>query len=156
MKKSVLVLLVFVIPFACKKNKQGYTCPEVTITAPASEIATLQNYIYSSGITATQDPRGFFYNISTAGWGDKPDACSVVTVDYVGKLTNGNTFDSNTNTPLSLDYLIAGWREGLPLISAGGKITLYLPPSLGYGSSDYGDIPGNSILIFVIDLKNVN
>jgi FKBP-type peptidyl-prolyl cis-trans isomerase len=33
---------------------------------------------------------------------------------------------------------------------------LYLPPSLAYGSADYGNIPGNSILIFNIDLIAVN
>ncbi|MEY3433469.1 MAG: hypothetical protein RL131_1405, partial [Bacteroidota bacterium] len=41
---------------------------------------------------------------------------------------------------------------GLPLINAGGKIKLYLPPSLGYGSRAVGSIPANSVLIFEITL----
>jgi FKBP-type peptidyl-prolyl cis-trans isomerase FkpA len=45
-----------------------------------------------------------------------------------------------------------GWKLGLPLIKAGGKIKLYLPPSLGYGNSVSGNIPANSILVFEITL----
>ncbi|HAD33478.1 MAG TPA: FKBP-type peptidylprolyl isomerase, partial [Chitinophagaceae bacterium] len=51
-----------------------------------------------------------------------------------------------------LDGLIVGWQEGIPLIGAGGKIKLYLPPSLAYGSNANGNIPANSSLIFDIDL----
>jgi FKBP-type peptidyl-prolyl cis-trans isomerase FkpA len=47
------------------------------------------------------------------------------------------------------------------LIKAGGKIRLYCPPSLGYGSEVKRDgagntvIPANSILIFEVELTNV-
>jgi FKBP-type peptidyl-prolyl cis-trans isomerase FkpA len=57
-----------------------------------------------------------------------------------------------------LGTLIDGWKIGVPLIKKGGQIRLYIPPSLGYGSSDVRDnqgrviIPGNSILIFDITL----
>ena len=58
--------------------------------------------------------------------------------------------------------LIEGWKMGLPLIQKGGKIRLYIPPSLGYGPNDLKDrnnnvvIPGNSILIFDITLYDFN
>jgi FKBP-type peptidyl-prolyl cis-trans isomerase FkpA len=55
-----------------------------------------------------------------------------------------------------LGQLIVGWQKGLPLISSGGKITLYIPPSLGYGSAAAGSIPANSILIFDIELISVS
>jgi FKBP-type peptidyl-prolyl cis-trans isomerase len=48
-----------------------------------------------------------------------------------------------------------GWQYGLPLIKPGGKILLYLPPSLGYGSSPVGTIPANSVLIFEVQLVSV-
>jgi len=77
-------------------------------------------------------------------------------VNYGGKFTNGTQFDAANNVPFQLSRLVIGWQEGIPLIGTGGSITLYLPPSLGYGSADYGDIPGNSILIFDISLTAVN
>ena len=50
--------------------------------------------------------------------------------------------------------LLAGGRHSL--IAPGGSITLYLPPSLAYGSTAVGSIPANSILVFTIDLLAVN
>ncbi len=67
--------------------------------------------------------------------------------------TNGNVFDKSTApVAYSLLNLITGWKNGLPLIKKGGKIKLYIPPALGYGQNQYQSIPGNSILIFDIDL----
>jgi FKBP-type peptidyl-prolyl cis-trans isomerase FkpA len=51
--------------------------------------------------------------------------------------------------------LILGWQYGIPLVKAGGRIMLYLPPSLGYGSQSTGTIPANSVLIFDITLQGV-
>jgi len=82
----------------------------------------------------------------------------------MGRLTNGTVFDQSpaggTKT-FTLGGLIPGWQKGIPLISSGGKITLYIPPSLGYGSVDVKQnniviIPANSILIFEIDLVAVS
>ncbi len=77
---------------------------------------------------------------------------------YTGKLVNGTVFDqtpAGANATLVLGQLIVGWQKGLPLIGTGGKITLYIPPSLGYGSSAVGSVPANSILIFDIELAGI-
>ncbi|MBX7109170.1 MAG: FKBP-type peptidyl-prolyl cis-trans isomerase [Chitinophagales bacterium] len=152
--KPLFALLACIIIFGC--NKKDGNCPEVTITAPSAEVATLKSYLDAAGITAVEDDRGFFYTIASAGTGDYPTACSHVTVNYTGKLTNGITFDDGDNVSFSLSQLITGWQEGIPLIAEGGSITLYLPPSLAYGSAANGSIPANSNLIFIIDLKSVN
>ncbi|CAN5423433.1 hypothetical protein BH10BAC2_BH10BAC2_18740 [soil metagenome] len=154
MNKLVLVAGVLYISLsACKKETQE--CSPVTISAPAAEVDALRAYITAGGITATEDSRGFFYTINSAGSGNKPTACNAVTVNYVGKLTNGTTFDSGSGISFYLSQLILGWQEGIPLIAAGGSITLYLPPSLAYGSSGSGSIPPNSNLIFDITLVSV-
>ena len=69
---------------------------------------------------------------------------------------DGSTFDSGNGVEFPLSNLITGWQEGIPLLSPGGKITLYLPPSLAYGTNASGSIPRNSNLIFTIDLIKVN
>jgi FKBP-type peptidyl-prolyl cis-trans isomerase FkpA len=154
MSKRLLILIFAIVMVACG-TKDVPPCPAVTATAPATEVANLRAYIQGNNITATEDPRGFFYRIDNAGTGAKPTPCSGVTVNYVGTLTNGSTFDSGSDVSFSLSRLILGWQEGIPLIGAGGTIYLYLPPSLAYGSSPSGGIPPNSILIFKIDLTAV-
>ena len=154
MQKLGIVIFLSVIAFASCKKDDNRDCSPVTIAAPSSEVETLRAYLTSNSITATEDSRGFFYTINTAG-NTKPTVCNTVTVNYVGKLTNGTQFDAASNVTFALSRLVVGWQEGIPLIGTGGSITLYLPPSLGYGSVDYGDIPANSILIFNIDLGAV-
>ncbi|MEO6230989.1 MAG: FKBP-type peptidyl-prolyl cis-trans isomerase [Ferruginibacter sp.] len=164
MRTKLLLILVFSVTlFSCSKSKSDGSCGATlsTAVAPASEIAAVQAYITNNNITATQHSSGLFYSISASGTGTvAPVACSAVTVKYVGKLTNGNEFDnSNQNYPNGITFalanLISGWQIGIPLIKSGGSIILYLPPSLGYGSQANPGIPANSILIFEIQLVNV-
>jgi FKBP-type peptidyl-prolyl cis-trans isomerase FkpA len=77
-----------------------------------------------------------------------------VRATYIGKLTNGNQFDAGT-ADFGLNQVIRGWTNGIPLIKQGGKIHLYIPPSLGYGNQAQGPIPANSILIFDVTLDVV-
>lgn len=140
---------------SCTKSDED-RCKRVETTAPSGEVATLQAYISSSGISAVGDSRGFFYIIHRQGDDTKrPSICSNVRVSYTGRLTNGTQVDASNNASFTLGNLIPGWQEGIPLIGEGGSITLYLPPSLGYGAQARGNIPANSILVFQIDLLAV-
>ena len=152
-----LLLACALIVGGCSQgNQTPCTAAAVTTQAPPAEIATLKQFIESSKTTATADSRGFYYSIQSPGSGAKPTVCSNVTVNYAGKLTNGSTFDSGTGVSFGLDQLIVGWQEGIPLVAPGGSITLYLPPTLAYGSQEQNGIPANSILIFKIDLVKIN
>jgi FKBP-type peptidyl-prolyl cis-trans isomerase FkpA len=159
MIKRVLVFSAITLLFAsCLKSPDTKcTLTESTFVAPAAEVTTLQNYVYSVDPTATQHPSGFFYKISTAGTGTvTPAVCSNILVTYTGKLTNGTQFDQNTTGYSNyLGQLILGWQKGIPLIRKGGSIRLYIPPSLGYGATANGTIPANSILIFDVNLLDI-
>lgn len=155
----ILMIAASILFFSCGKKDTTCGYNDSATVAPASEVQTLQNYLSSNNITATAHPSGFYYTITTQGTG-KPivNLCSQVTVNYVGKLTNGNIFDQTSGSPrtFTLGELILGWQKGIPLISSGGSIRLYVPPSLGYGASGQPPIPGNAILIFDITLVDVN
>jgi len=162
LKKYIIGLVVISLFFGCKKADSSGTGCTVTnydpcaLKASASEIQAVKDYLAASNITATEHCSGLFYAIDAPGTGATPTLCSVVTVTYEGKLTNGTTFDSNTTgASFLLADLIEGWKVGIPLIKSGGSIRLYVPPTLGYGPNNYGSIPGNSILVFRIDLKGV-
>ncbi|HUS02534.1 MAG TPA: FKBP-type peptidyl-prolyl cis-trans isomerase [Chitinophagaceae bacterium] len=159
--KNILLgfILLSAVCLSCSKEE---TCNynDSAVTASASETTAVENYLTSANITGAQKhPSGFYYKITQAGTGSAVvNLCSNITIKYVGKLTNGTVFDQTTGTEtrtFKLGNLIVGWQKGIPLISSGGKITLYLPPSLGYGSAGGGPIPPNSILIFDIELVSV-
>ena len=68
--------------------------------------------------------------------------------DFDQSSSNGITF------PLS--GVIQGWQEGIPLFKEGGSGILLIPSALGYGSQSVGTIPANSVLIFDINLIDVD
>ena len=51
--------------------------------------------------------------------------------------------------------LIQGWLEALPLMKVGDEWTLFIPPQLGYGARDMGEIPPDSTLIFRLRLEGM-
>jgi len=158
---SLLFLTVSLCFFSCFKKDTGCSYQNDTSVAPATETQAVKKYLDSVGTSATLHSAGFYYNIISAGSGTAPDQCSRITVSYTGMLTNGYTFIQQTDALFTLGGLLPGWKQGLPLISKGGEIKLYVPPSLGYGSTpqynNSGDllVPANSILIFDINLVNV-
>jgi FKBP-type peptidyl-prolyl cis-trans isomerase FkpA len=157
MKKITVFTLGWAL-FLSSCNKENDSCnyDSCGTKAPDSEIATLQNYITSNSIAATMHCSGVFYSIQSAGTTGSPTACSNISVTYKGMLTNGTIFDQ-TATPVgfNLGMLVPAWRNVLPLIKGGGRIIMYVPPTLGYGSQANGPIPANSILIFEVDLVTV-
>lgn len=83
-------------------------------------------------------------------------------VHYVGRLQSGQVFDSSRDRgqpfafTLGAGDVIRGWDQGLVGMKVGGKRVLVIPPSLGYGAQGFGPIPGNSTLIFEVELLNVS
>ncbi len=160
--KNILLGFVILSTVLISCGKKDTTCnrTDSNVTASATEVTNLETYLSSASITsATKHPSGFYYKITQTGTGQLvANLCSVITIKYIGKLTNGTVFDqtpTGTAANFTLGQLITGWQKGVPLISVGGKITLYIPPSLGYGSNASGTIPANSILIFDIELVGV-
>ena len=104
---------------------------------------------------------GLQYKVVRSGPADgaKPAPIDTVTVNYEGKLVNGEVFDSSYErhepATFPLQGLVPAWQEALVMMRPGDEWTLYVPPSLGYGAEDKGPIPGNSVMIFRIALIDV-
>jgi peptidylprolyl isomerase len=89
--------------------------------------------------------------------GKHPTENDFVKVHYTGWLTNGKLFDSSVvrNEPIefSLKGVIAGWTEGVQLMTPGARFKFTIPSELGYGQQGSGgDIPPNATLIFEVEL----
>jgi FKBP-type peptidyl-prolyl cis-trans isomerase len=82
-----------------------------------------------------------------------------VSVQYRGKFLNGTEFDSSYShgkpAVIKPGMVIAGWREVLPLMSRGSKWRIFVPPDLGYGLTPPPSIPPNSLLIFEIEIVDI-
>ena len=86
-----------------------------------------------------------------------------VTVHYVGvSFSTGRQFDSSWDRnqpfdfPLGAGRVIKGWDFGVTGMREGGRRTLVIPPTLGYGSRGAGPIKPNETLVFVVDLVKVS
>jgi FKBP-type peptidyl-prolyl cis-trans isomerase FkpA len=107
----------------------------------------------------TVTPSGLAYRILRKSDGRKPAAGDHVLADYKGWLSDGKQFDNSYQrgkpTELHLDKVIAGWKEGLQLVGVGGMIELVIPPDLGYEDRDIPEIPANSTLHFIVELREI-
>ena len=106
-------------------------------------------------------PSGLQYEVLTEGSNKKPGLGSSVTTHYHGTLINGTVFDSSYQrgqpATFPVNGVIAGWTEALQLMGEGSKYRLYIPSDLAYGKRGAGrDIPGDTALIFDVELLKVN
>jgi len=149
MKKGFILLVIVLCFLSCKKKS----------TASQAELdeKIITNYISDHNLNATATGSGLYYVMTTVGTGAQPNINSNVTVNYKGSLKDGSIFDQTapSGATFSLKSVIKGWQEGIPLFKKGGKGMLLIPSALGYGNSATGSIPANSVLIFDIDLLNV-
>ena len=103
---------------------------------------------------------GLQYEVITEGTGDKPAATNTVKVHYKGTTIAGKVFDSSydrgTPAEFPLNRVIAGWTEGLQLMSVGSKYKFYIPYNLAYGERGAGqDIKPFETLIFEVELLEI-
>ncbi|WP_437291611.1 FKBP-type peptidyl-prolyl cis-trans isomerase [Sorangium sp. So ce406] len=96
------------------------------------------------------------------GTGAEAKHGQLVTVHYVGTLTNGSKFDSSRDRgqgfsfKLGAGQVIKGWDQGVAGMKIGGVRKLTIPPDLGYGARGFPPvIPPNSTLLFEVELLSV-
>jgi FKBP-type peptidyl-prolyl cis-trans isomerase len=124
-------------------------------------------YLAKNNLTgkAQKTANGVYVVTTQAGAGTMPTTGDDISVNYTGKLMNGKVFDSNLTSPqaggkpfqlkVGVGMVIPGWEEGIMKMRKGEKATLYIPSGLAYGPRGNPTIPANSVLIFDIDLLDV-
>ena len=103
---------------------------------------------------------GLQYEVLTAAEGKKPKATDKVKVHYEGTLIDGTVFDSSYRRgeaiSFGLNQVIAGWTEGVQLMSVGAKYKFFIPYNLAYGERGAGaQIPPYAALIFTVELLGI-
>ncbi len=101
-------------------------------------------------------PSGLQYIMIKEGKGAHPRRGEVVSIYYKGALPDGTViskrYANGKPATLSIDKYTKGMTEGISLLRPGGKIKIFIPPGLGYGSSANGVINKDSVLIYEIEL----
>lgn len=103
---------------------------------------------------------GLQYEVLRPGSGARPSSFNRVKVHYHGYLPDGTVFDSSVQrgqpATFGLNQVIAGWREGIPLMQEGAKYRFTVPPHLAYGERGMPPKIGpNQTLVFDVELLQV-
>ncbi len=137
----------------------------VLLVAAAVLPSVAQAEVVKGGKVVT-NKSGLKYIDEKAGTGAEAVPGKNVGVHYTGWLDDkgqkGQKFDSSLDRgqpfvfPLGAGRVIKGWDEGVAGMKVGGKRTLMIPASLGYGARGAGAaIPPNANLIFDVELLDV-
>jgi len=134
------------------EQKKRVAEQEIKLTEESTKF--LEENAKQPGVMTTES--GLQYQIIEPGTGKAPAPTDKVTVNYLGTMVDGKEFDSSykRGKPASfqLNGVIKGWTEGLQLIKEGGKIKLFIPPELAYGSR--GPL-AHRALIFDVELVSI-
>lgn len=135
----------------------------VMLAASAHNKTAAQEFLASNGkkpgVKTTAS--GLEYKIDKPGDANAPKISpeDEVTVNYRGKLLDGSEFDSSyahgQPATFPVTGVIKGWQEALVMMKPGAKWTLYVPPELAYGANPRPNIPGNSLLVFDVEVMSV-
>lgn len=106
---------------------------------------------------AKKSDKGIFYKVLKAGkGGPKPTPGDSVKVHYTGWTVDGRMFDSSVikgePAEFNLRGVIAGWTEGIPLMSVGDKFRFWIPDHMAYKGQP--DRP-QGMLVFDVELLEI-
>ena len=120
---------------------------------PAPPMPTAPSDVAAPPADSVKTPSGLASKVLTPGKGGaQPGATSVVTVHYTGWTTDGRGFDSSVvrgqPATFPLNRVIAGWTEGVQLMTVGEERRFWIPENLAYGGR-----PGKPAGMLVFDVE---
>jgi FKBP-type peptidyl-prolyl cis-trans isomerase FklB len=102
-------------------------------------------------------PSGVQYRIIDEGDGARPGMDSTVKVHYRGSKLDGLEFDSSfargVPEEFTVNSVLRGWQEVLPLMKTGATWQVFVPPEMAFGARGNPPVGPNEALMF--DLKLV-
>jgi hypothetical protein len=133
----------------------GTTAGSIT-TSRIGSVAPVLGSLRAAAVAIQSDPNmirttsGLMYKELVKGTGASYTSSSTgVRVNYKGYNSDGDLFDSGTNSSFSLSGVITGFAEGLKTMKVGGTSQFIIPADLAYGNN----APSNGKpIIFLVDL----
>jgi peptidylprolyl isomerase len=167
--KAIFFFAIVALFSACKEQEYVspyYQTPEQVEAQKKADEETIRKYFRANNVDTTKVTRtnsGLYHLTTKAGEGDLIKAGQQVTVHYIGKFVNNQTFDNSYSRANPIVFtvgvnpleVIKGWDEGMRLMRAGEEGFLYIPSYLAYGYYGSGSVPPNTVLIFDIKVLSV-
>ncbi len=155
MKYIVLVIVLVLVVLYLKRSSNNKELAAENIVIGNEFLAKNKSV---EGVIETAS--GLQYQVLQQGEGtEHPTARTKVKVHYHGTLLDGTVFDSSVerDSPISfgLNQVISGWTEGVQLMVVGDKFKFFIPSTLGYGNRAAGKIAPGSLLIFEVELLEI-
>ncbi len=150
MKKLLLVLSIFTLIAACKKDYDKIDKEKI------------EEYVAAKGLKTTALSSGVHFIIEKDGTGEKLKETDEIAVKYKGFLLDDKQFDDGDSSILIIAERIEGWRQALTEFKVGSKGKIIIPSTLGFGSQGAKNfagvevVPANAVLIYEIEVIRKN
>ncbi len=141
-RRLSIVLLVLVAAAAAGCGSSSPTAPQA-LDVPYSQT----DLAAGSGAEAVNGKR---LSVNYTGWLYDP-----ARPDHKGQQFDSSAGRGPYSFVLGAGQVIRGWDQGFSGMRVGGTRRLVVPPSLAYGSTGNGPIPGNATLVFDVELLAV-
>ena len=157
MMKNILLfasISFLILSVGCKEDSKVLSLDEQF----AIDVDIIDNYLEVNNIAAEIHESGIRYVEEVVGTGESPSSSTGVIVKYEASFLDGTFFDNNSlGINFDLSTLIEAWKQMIPEMKEGGKMTIYAPSVYCYGNADSNNqgIPPNSILVFEIELLSL-
>ena len=151
MKRFFTLLISLIVLTSCVQDS-----PNV------KQIANMKFFIENQaqeGINVIE--KGLHYAVLNSGDinSKSPELSDTITAHFHGTLTDGTVFwssvESNEPLTIQLSGLIEGCQKVISLMKINDKWRVYIDPSMAYGDEGRPGIPSNSILVFDIELLDI-
>ena len=149
--RAVVIIFSFLILVSCSQDS-----PNI------QQIENLQFFIDNKkNDQVVEIEPGLQYLVIDSGdpESETPELAQTISAHFHGTLTNGEVFWSSLDSePLEIELskLIVGCQKTISLMRPGDKWMVYIDPTMAYGEEGRPGIPSNSILIFEIELLEIN
>lgn len=104
-------------------------------------------------------PSGVQYRVVESGTGARPSMDSEVTVHYRSMTMDGREFDSSfirgEPVTFTVNRVIKGWQEVLPLMKAGARWEVFVPAELAFGKRGQPPVGPNEVVIYNLNLVEI-
>ena len=153
MKRLALHLLPCLLLCAC------LTEPKQCESHP-SDPAT-QTFAASLGVDLNEMQKtqiGDYTKDLVFGTGDLLDTLQPVQIHYSAYLVDGTQVDQQTSTPVAIDLstnATIGLADGMLGMREGGQRLIVAPSEFAQGACPRGSIPGNSTLVYQVELITI-
>jgi FKBP-type peptidyl-prolyl cis-trans isomerase FkpA len=164
--RTLLPILFLVLATGClnKPDNRSSSKPapepdliELNKSLISSDREVITDYISKTSLNFSETGTGLWYSVVEKGRGEDIKTGDNVTYDFECSLINGNPCYSGTNSlRVGFEGVERGVTEGIQLMKTGSEYIFIIPPYLAYGiTGDGGKIPGRSILIYRIRIREV-